>query len=77
MSLAEFRSKLHLARYGEKDQVWFPKWLGRYAAGKQLTAGLLPVTEALVIETKQILGRLTAAEKDSGGHSCSRKELAI
>jgi len=93
------------AQYGEKDQVWFPKWLARYAAGKALTAGLLPVTEALVIEfsrsllksgtpawqrlqgvrsveayrdlvlnvsepdlmeMKQILGRLAAAEKDSG-----------
>ena len=105
MSLAAFRSKMHLAHYGEKDQVWFPKWLARYAAGKPLTAGLLPVTEALVIEfsrsfkksgtpawqrlqgvraveayrdlvlnvsepnlteMKQILGRLAAAEKDSG-----------
>jgi len=105
MSLAAFRSKLHLAQYGEKDQIWFPKWLARYAAGKPLTAGLLPVTEALVIEfsrslmrsgtpawqrlqgvraveayrdlvlkvsepnlteMKQILGRLAAAEKDSG-----------
>ena len=105
MSLAAFRSKLHLAHYGEKDQVWFPKWLARYATGKPLTAGLLPVTESLVIEfsrslmksgtpawqrlqgvraveayrdlvlnvsepdltqMKQILGRLAAAEKDSG-----------
>ena len=105
MSLAAFRSKLHVAQYGEKDQVWFPKWLARYAAGKPLTAGLLPVTESLVIEfsrsllksgtpawqrlqgiravepyrnlvlnvsepdlteMKQILGRLAAAEKDSG-----------
>ncbi|MEZ6033304.1 MAG: integron integrase [Planctomycetaceae bacterium] len=105
MSLAAFRSKLHLAQYGEKDQVWFPKWLARYAAGKPLTAGLLPVTESLVIEfsrslmksgtpawqrlqgvraveayrnlllnvsepdlteMKQVLGRLAAAEKDSG-----------
>ena len=105
MSLAAFRSKLHLAHYGEKDQVWFPKWLARYATGKPLTAGVLPVTESLVIEfsrslmksgtpawqrlqgvraveayrdlvlhvsepdltqMKQILGRLAAAEKDSG-----------
>ena len=95
MSLAAFRSKLHLAHYGEKDQVWFPKWLARFAGGKPPTAGLLPVTEALVIEfsrsllrsgtpawqrlqgvraveayrdlmMKQILGRLAAAEKDSG-----------
>ena len=105
MSLAAFRSRLHLAHYGEKDQVWFPKWLARYATGKPLTAGLLPVTESLVIEfsrslmksgtpawqrlqgvraveayrdlvlnvsepdltqMKQILGRLAAAEKDSG-----------
>ncbi len=105
MSLAAFRSKLHLAHYGENDQVWFPKWLARYAAGKPLTTGLLPVTESLVIEfsrslmksgtpawqrlqgvraveayrdlvlnvsepdlteMKQILGRLAAAEKDSG-----------
>ena len=55
MSLAAFRSKLHLAQYGEKDQVWFPKWLARYAAGKPLTAGLLPVTESLVIEFSRSL----------------------
>ena len=44
MSLAAFRSKLHLPQYREKDQVWFPKWLARYPAEKPLAAGLLPVT---------------------------------
>lgn len=55
MSLAAFRSKLHLAHYGENDQVWFPKWLARYAAGKPLTTGLLPVTESLVTEFSRSL----------------------
>ena len=44
MSLAAFRIKLHLAQYRDKAQVWFPKWLARYATGKPLAAGLLPVT---------------------------------
>ena len=55
MSLAAFRSQLHLAHYGEKDQVWFPKWLARYAAGKPLTVGLLPVTGSLVMEFSRSL----------------------
>ena len=48
MSEVAFRRKLHVAQYGEREQVWFPKWLARYAGEKPLTAGLLPVTEVLV-----------------------------
>jgi hypothetical protein len=55
MSLDEFRKKMHDAQFGKNDQVWFPKWLARYAAGKVLTKGVLPVTESLVIEFSKSL----------------------
>ena len=110
MSLAMFRKKMHDAQYGKNDQAWFPKWLARYAAGKALNRGVLPVTEALIVEfsrsllksgtpawqrlqgvraveayrdlvlnvaepclkqIKQILGRLAAAERESGAASGS------
>jgi len=55
MSLSEFKRRLSDAAYGKNDKVWFPRWLGRYAAGKELSRGKLPVTEELVIEFSRSL----------------------
>ena len=62
MSLAIFRQRLHEAAYGENDKKWFPKWLARYADGKTLNDGLLPVTEVLVVAfSKSLLNSGTPA----------------
>ena len=62
MSLAIFRQRLHVASYGENDKKWFPKWLARYADGKTLNEGVLPVTEVLVIAfSKSLLNSGTPA----------------
>ena len=62
MSLAKFRQRLHEASYGENDKKWFPKWLARYADGKTLNDGVLPITEALVVAfSKSLLNSGTPA----------------
>ncbi len=55
MSLAAFRDCMHQASLGENDRKWFPKWLARYAQDKTLANGLLPVTQALVIDFSKSL----------------------
>lgn len=55
MSLTVFKQRLRDATYGKNDQKWFPKWLARYAAGKTLTNGMLPVSEELVIQFSRSL----------------------
>lgn len=55
MSLLLFKQALHDARYSRNDKEWFPKWLKRYAAGKQTTGRLLPVTEDSVIQFSKSL----------------------
>lgn len=54
-SLARFRQRLQETSHGENDKKWFPKWLARYAGGKILNEGLLPVTEPLVKEFSRSL----------------------
>jgi hypothetical protein len=55
MSVSMFRERMHHATLGENDRIWFPRWVARYAEGKALTNGLLPVTQTLVIEFSRSL----------------------
>ncbi len=55
MSLSQFRALISSASIGKNDQEWFPKWLARYAVGKELQNGRFPVTIPLVIEFSRSL----------------------
>lgn len=55
MSLAVFRERIHQGPMAENDRNWFPKWVARYADGKSLTSGFLPVTLDLVVEFSRSL----------------------
>ena len=49
MSVANFGRLLHEAKLGRNDQVWFPRWIGRYACSVEAVEGKLPVNRDDVI----------------------------
>jgi hypothetical protein len=80
MSLAAFRDCMHQASLGENDRKWFPKWLARYAQDKTLANGLLPVTQALVIDfSKSLLNSgVPAWQRLQGGRAVEAyRELVL
>jgi hypothetical protein len=49
MSVRKFCLLLNEAKVGKNDQVWFPRWIRRYASLVETVQGNLSVTEAEVI----------------------------
>jgi hypothetical protein len=55
MSVSHFRKEIQNAEIGKNDLTWFPRWIARYAAGKTLTNGKLPLSEKLVVNFSRSL----------------------
>lgn len=62
MSVDAFRAAVKVHVPNKNDQTWFPRWLARYAEGKESTGGRLPVTRDLVVAfSKELLQSGTPA----------------